>query len=56
MTLEETRAKRYYQTPRELVKKIRNTHPQDPNAMVVIADAFDSILDLLVEQKAADLF
>jgi hypothetical protein len=54
MTIEETRARRYYAEPRKLVQKVRETSPNDPNAMTVIADAMDSVLDLLVEQKSLD--
>ena len=54
MTIEEARANRFYAEPRKLVQKVRETSPNDPNAMTVVADAMDAVINLLVEQKSRD--
>ena len=56
MTIEETRARQQHQPIRDKIQKVRETHSSDPDAMKVVADALDAILDRMIDKAAIDSF
>ena len=52
MTIEETQARMEHRGIKEKIERIRVTDPSDPNAMQVIADALDCIVNKMIDKDS----